>query len=274
MRSRWSRRAAAALAVALLSPAAWADKTALKAEYKEGDRHTVSHEQSMEMNGTTPMGAMAVKARVRKAFTQQVVAAEDGKPKRVSRTYAAYEETNDVTMGGAPAQTNTESKPFVGKTITLVEENGKGKVHEPAPETAGMDDEDLRLGSEWDLVLPAGEVESGESWTLTEAQVKEFLSEENMSGATVRCTFEGVTDYGGQKAGRILVEIAATMKQEAAGQTLTLKVAGPVHWSVDAKRLIAAQLEGTVDATMAGVTMSGPVKMSTRVEAAPAEGAK
>lgn len=137
---------------------------------------------SMERDGEPVEGRgggdMASSMKRHAVVIDTIVAAKDGKPTKLKRTFEALAGSNTTSFGGE--ENTRESEPqLTGVTLSL-ERNEAGDVEAKVIEGSAPSDDSLLEGHglelSLDALLPDGDVEEGKSWDLDKDAVRRALS--------------------------------------------------------------------------------------------------
>jgi len=250
----------------LLATAAFADKVKLEAKHKEGDVTVEKLAHTAELSGKMEQGTITISFANDQETKNEVLAAKDGKIEKVRRTFAVStlgveQKLNGVSM--APMEKNP--MPLHGKTATIVADGDKTKVEEKFPEVAEMGEDERRLAPAWDLLLPAGEVESGATWALAEAQVMAFFGSDDCKGGTMSCALQSVGEEQGRKVAKISFEFDAKMSMS--GSPGGMKGKGTILWDLEGGHPRSFEMDGTMSIDDADIgKLEGPMKVAGTVE--------
>jgi len=183
----------------------------MRTDYGEGAKYSVSMQTSAT---TTSEREMLVDGERREgrggfgggserttsfsvAYTDEVVAADEGAPTKVRRAFEAASGGMEMEMRGEPVEIDLGS-PFDGVTLMLSLEEG---VVEATVEDGDAPDDTERLEGHalplpLDGLLPSGEVAAGDSWDIEPDALKRAL------GAGLSAKLLDRPEFGGRGGGR------------------------------------------------------------------------
>jgi hypothetical protein len=217
--------------------------------------------------------------------------ASDGRFTRMTRTFV--EATEGSRSTGGPEDVDEESEsPLVGLTVVFTwDEDGEEYTVAFGEEDADEDADllvDLEPGIDFAQLLPEGEVEEGESWTLDAGLMSDVLEtggdlkfddepdgpqeelideavDENLEGE-ITCTYEGMRTVDGREVAVVSVAVDAQGEAESDGTedvgesgfevamerraSVELEFAGELLWDVEANHFVSFELSGDLVITM------------------------
>jgi len=242
------------LALALAAAAARAqDKIALKPSYEEGETYVVRQTNSVTLAGSVQGQDFKVEQSGVKEYTDKVVAVKDGRPVKIERTYSTYENKSVQTMGAMPPQEKEEKNLAVGKTVTLVEKDGKVEIEGDAAATLKKDDRSIANGA--DALLPPGPVAVGDTWEVSKENLDRLFGDDGPEQASATCKLESVA--GG--TAKIVVKMAVS--EQTPGGKMEATLEGPLLFGTASGRVQSMRLQGTAKMASPMATFKGPIEM-------------
>jgi hypothetical protein len=246
------------------------DKVKLEAKHAKGEvfveKSTLRARLSAKLDdGAGHVGEFVLVSNERKEIRDEVLEVAEGRPTKVKRTFAVWDREDTRRIAGQPVPNAPDQKgpkPIAGKSVTLVLDGERPKAEEAPPEAKDLDEGDLRLASKFELLLPAGEVEEGATWSLDDAALKRFFAGRVVESARVACVFEGLVDFKGGRAAKLMTEVEVAYPAEPGKQVRrTMKMRGPVFWDPAAGRFLQASFSGEATAELPGLaTIVGPIE--------------
>lgn len=252
------------------------DKVKLEAKHAKGEvfveKSTFTAKLSAKIDdGAGHAGEFVLSQTETKEIRDEVLEVSDGRRTKVKRTFAVWDRDDTQRISGQPipqAPDRKGPKPIAGKSVTLILEEGKPKAVEAPPEAKELEEGDLRLSTRFEVLLPAGEVQEGDTWSLDAAKLKQFFAGRTVESARVTCVFEGVIDFKGGRAAKVMTEVEVAYPADATQPVRrTMKMKGPVFWNPDAGRFLQASFSGEATAAIPGLaTVVGPIETEISLE--------
>ncbi len=148
--------------------------------------------------------------------------------------------------------------PVEGKTVDIKRLGLDVRITSPQGKLpkAVMDDLEGEVAHE--PFLPDYEVAVGDEWNLPPMMVSRFFT--GYEKASIRCRFEKVVDYAGQKCARLFLTLKASVKPAGSPGTMQQTLSGHLYHAIDLQRPLAMHLNGLV--TLKGTIRRGREKIA------------